>query len=68
MTEFIVQGVVAALTPLVTTFLKDIDFTTLQVPSFTESIAGEGITITPADLSVQAVAGQLALAGRLSYS
>ena len=34
MTEFIVFSIVAALTPLVTTFLKNINFTTLNVPSF----------------------------------
>ncbi len=68
MTEFIVQGVIGALAPLIKTFLKDIDFSTLQVPAFTETIAGETITITPGDLAVQSVDGRIALVGQLNYS
>ncbi|WP_437333132.1 hypothetical protein [Sorangium sp. So ce394] len=68
MTEFIVQGIVGSLTPLITLFLKGIDFTTLQVPSFTESIDGVAITMTPINLQVTGVPGAIALAGSLRFS
>jgi hypothetical protein len=68
MTEFIVFSIVAALTPLVTAFLKNIDFTTLNVPSFSESIAGVDVTMTPVELSVESAPNGITLLGRLQFS
>ena len=68
MTEFIVFSIVAALTPLVTTFLKNINFTTLNVPSFSESIAGVDVTMTPVDLSVVGAPNGVTLLGQLQFS
>lgn len=68
MTEFIVEGIVGSLTPLITVFLKGIDFTTLQVPSFTESIDGVAITMTPVNLKVGSAAGAIALSGQLRFN
>lgn len=65
MLEFIVQGVVATLTPFVTGFLKGIRFTSLMVPTFGETIDGVSISFTPKGLSVSAIPGGIALAGNL---
>jgi hypothetical protein len=68
MTEFIVASIVAGLTPLVTTFLRDIDFATLAIPSFAETIDGVDVTMTPTDLSIDVEPSGIVLAGRLQFS
>ena len=68
MLEFIVQGVVGTLSPVVSAFLGGIKFASMDMPTYTESIAGVTVTMTPANLSVTNVSGYLAMGGNLSIT
>jgi hypothetical protein len=68
MTEFIVAGIVASLTPAVSAFLHDIHISSLQIPAYTLPIAGQNLTMNPVGLSVIGVPGYIGLVGGLQLS
>lgn len=68
MLEAITQTIVASLSPFISLFLKGIDFTSVEVPTYTEAIGGTSFTMTPTNLSVSNVAGHIALGGSLDVS
>ena len=68
MTEFIVAGIVASLTPAVSAFLHDIHISSLQIPAYTLPIDGQNLTMNPVNLSVIGVPGYIGLVGGLQLS
>ncbi len=59
----IVNGVTATLSPLVTTFLKDIRLSSYRVPTYSISVEGTTLSLKPEGLRVDAVDGAIALMG-----
>jgi hypothetical protein len=59
----VVNAVTVTLTPLVTTFLRDIRLASYQVPTYTVSVAGKNLRLVPTNLSVANVAGTIGLTG-----
>lgn len=68
MLEGIAQGVAGSLSPMISAFLGGIDFASIDVPTYEESISGHLITMTPSDLSVSNELGDIALSGSLKVS
>jgi hypothetical protein len=68
MLEAITQTIVGSLSPFISQFLKGIDFTSIDVPTYTEDIGGTSFTMTPTNLSVTNVAGHIALGGSLDVT
>jgi hypothetical protein len=59
----VVNAVTVTLTPLVTVFLRDIRLASYQVPTYTVSVAGKSLQLTPTNLTVGNVAGTIGLTG-----
>lgn len=68
MVEGIVAAIVASLSPLISQFLGGITFTSISIPTFSESIEGITVKLTPTDLSVVNVNGSLGFGGSLQIS
>lgn len=68
MVEAVVAGVVAAVTPLITQFLGGIRFTSLSLPTYSDTVGSTMLTFTPANLSVYNIDGYLGFGGSLAVS
>lgn len=68
MLEAIAATIIASLSPFISLFLKNIDFSSVEVPTYTEEIGNKSFTMTPTDLSVSNVSGYIALGGSLNVT
>lgn len=68
MLEAIAASIIASLSPFISLFLKNIDFSSVEVPTYSEEIGGTSFTMTPTDLSVSNVSGYIALGGSLNVT
>jgi hypothetical protein len=68
MVEFIVVGITAATTAGISSFLKNIYFTSFQIPSYPISISGHNLTAQPANISLSNTDNYLTLNGNLTLS
>jgi len=59
----IINGVTVTLTPLISTFLKNIRLASYDVPTYTVDVEGTRLKLTPVNLAVGSVAGTIALTG-----
>lgn len=59
----IINGVTLTLTPLITRFLRDIRLDSYAVPTYSVSLAGKHLTLTPTNLTVSNAGGMIALIG-----
>lgn len=66
--EAIVEAVSASVAPVISSFLGGINLASIDIPAYTENVAGTFITLTPGNLSVSNINGYLALGGSLLVS
>lgn len=68
MLEPIIQAVVATFSPFVSSFLGGIQFASFSIPTYSVTVSGITLTVTPTGLTVSNVGGMLALTGGVSIS
>ena len=64
----IVNGIVLSITPIVTSFLKNINVQGFDIPTYSISVSGESLTLTPGGLQMSNVAGYLAAEGHITIT
>jgi hypothetical protein len=64
----VINAVVLSLTPLVTTFLKNIQLDSYQVPTYSVTVDGTTLTLTPVNLTISSAGGMIALTGNAAIS
>lgn len=64
----IINGVTLTLTPLITTFLKNISLQSYQIPAYSVSVAGVTLTLNPVNLTTGNAGGMIALTGNAAVT
>jgi hypothetical protein len=59
----IINAVTLSLTPVITTFLRNIRLDSYQIPTYSVSVEGTTLTLTPANLTTTTAGGLIALTG-----
>jgi hypothetical protein len=64
----IIDAVVSSVTPLITQFLKGISVAGFNIPTYSATVSGKTITLTPNNLQATNVAGYLTMVGQISIT
>jgi hypothetical protein len=64
----IVNCVTVSLTPLITEFLKNIRLDSYAIPTYSVSVAGKNLRLTPVNLSVGNAGGMIGVAGNVTIT
>lgn len=64
----IVNGIIMSVTPIITSFLKDINVQGFSIPTFSIDVDSETLTLSPENLNMSNVEGYLAAEGSITIS